>query len=71
VVNRWWLYVVCMVEGVKLRGFVGMGFRGGFVGMGFMGFPAWVFGGSVTVALWLWFSGYDLWFGGCNFLWWK
>jgi hypothetical protein len=48
VVNWWWLCVVCVVEGVKLRGFVGMGFRGGFVGMGFMGFSAWVFGGSVT-----------------------
>jgi hypothetical protein len=35
VVNRWWLCVVCVVEGVKLRGFVGMGFQRGFVGMGF------------------------------------
>jgi hypothetical protein len=29
---------MCVVEGVKLHGFVGMGFRRGFVGMGFMGF---------------------------------
>ena len=47
---------MCVVEGVKLRGFVGMGFR--------RGFPAWVCGGSVTVGLWVWFFDYDLW------LWW-
>jgi hypothetical protein len=43
VVNRWWLCVVCVVEGVKLRGFVGMGFRRGLWWLVECGFVVMVF----------------------------
>ena len=64
-VDQWWLCVMCVVEGAKLHGFVGMGFQCEFVVAPWLwvcgyGFPAVIqdCGGYVVVSLWwLWVCG--------------